>query len=109
MDPITIATITAGVSVLASECAKGIAGEAGKDIWAKIKSALGWTSEPKFSDLAPAVAAQLSADKQLAAKIVTLLQQKADSTSLAGVLVGKVDAEKVVIAHHIQVSGDFNM
>ena len=38
MDPITLATVTAGVAVLATEYTKGIASEAAKSTWNKIKA-----------------------------------------------------------------------
>jgi len=110
MDPITLATITAGVSVLASECIKGMAGKAAEELWDKIKSLLGWKSQPKLDDIAPALAKQLSTDKELASRIVDLLQKdKSQASSSARALVGHVDAEKVVVSGEIHIAGDFNM
>ena len=109
MDPITLATVTSAVSVLGMECAKGMAGVAGKDLWDKIKSRLGFQGEPKTSELAQSVASRLASDEKLAAEIVALLKEHAGTGSSAGALVGSIDAEKVVVATRIDPHGDFNM
>ena len=109
MDPITLATVTSAVSVLASECAKGAASDAGKDLWARIKSLLSWSKDPELADLAPLLAKQLSANEKLALNIVELLKGSPEAETVAGKLVGRIDAQKVIVAGRIEVSGDFKM
>ncbi|MBV9773517.1 MAG: hypothetical protein JO040_06180 [Gemmatimonadetes bacterium] len=110
MDPVTLATITSGVAVLASESAKGLAGEAGKDTWTRIKSLLRWGKDPAPAELAPAIAQQLAKDEQAARRIVELLQEHAgERTSIAGAIVGNVNAEKLIVITGQTVAGDFNI
>lgn len=99
MDPITLATVTAGITALASEYVKGFASEAGKDTWERIKSLFGWSAEPPTEELAPSVARKLQDEPELAKQIVALLQQQ--QTGTASTLVGSIDAEKVVVADKI--------
>lgn len=99
MDPITLATLTSGAAVLAAECAKGAASEAGKDAWTRIKTLFGWTKEPDMAEFAPDIAQRLQADAELARKLTELLQQS--QTGAASTLVGSINAEKVVVAEKI--------
>lgn len=108
MDAVTLATITSGVSVLATECAKGLAGQAGKDTWARIRSLLGWKNDPAPEQLAPAVAERLANDEGTARSIVELLQQQANVGSAAAI-VGNIHAERVVVIKDQHVAGDFNI
>lgn len=107
MDPITLATATSAITTLAVEVAKGTASEVGKDVWSQIKKLFGWRGQPPDSELAPTVARRLVDDAALARQVVTLLQQHPTGPSSA--LVGSIDAEKVVVAGEINVSGDFKM
>ena len=97
MDPITLATITSALTVMASEVAKGFASNVGEDLWKKVKSLLGWTSEPKPADLAPELAKLLQADEHLARRVIELLQSGEAHGSTAGALVGKIDAKNVTV------------
>jgi hypothetical protein len=110
VDPIALATVTAAVSVLATECAKGVATSVGKDIWIQVKDLMGWKKEPTLGDLAPTVAQQLNSNDALAAKIVDLLKSgsSTDQTA-AGPLVERINAKNVVVARELNVSGDLNM
>jgi hypothetical protein len=72
----------------------------------KVKSLLDWSSEPKLEDLAPALATRLSNDKKLAAQLVALLQEKSGPETFAGALVGKIDAQKVVVGQRIDIAGN---
>lgn len=99
MDPITLATLTSGVVLLATEAAKGAATEAGKDAWNKIKSLFAWKKEPETSDLASQVAEALNANTQLAKQVLELLQQP--STGPSSTLVQTINAEKVIVATNI--------
>ncbi|NQU23593.1 MAG: hypothetical protein HQ567_20110 [Candidatus Nealsonbacteria bacterium] len=109
MDPV-IATLTAGVTVLACEVSKGIASAAGSDTWTRIKSLLGFSKEPELAELAPQVANLLAASPELQMQVAELLQQSPQGES-AQQIVGSIKVEngKVVIAGQINVSGDFNM
>jgi len=109
MDPVTLATITAALTVLSMEVAKGAAGEAGKTLWNKIKSKLGWDQDPSPQDLAPEIARKLAADFKLAQEVVKLLQLHPESSRQASTLVQNIDAEKVIVAGKFKVSGDFHM
>ncbi len=108
MDPVTLATITAAATTLATECIKGAASEAGKTAWNAIKSLFGWNNNPELSDLAKNIATEIEKKPTLARQIVELLQNDASSGN-ASALVDKIDAEKVVVAEKIEVEGNFNM
>ena len=99
MDPVTLATLTGAVTVLASEVGKGIASAAGKNAWGKIKSLFRWSAEPAEADLSAGIAKALQANEALARQVVEILQ--AQSTGTASKLVGTINAEKVVVAKKI--------
>ena len=99
MDPITLAALTSGVVTLASECAKGLASQAGEDAWSKIKSLFAWKKEPADHELAPKVAEVLNNNAQLAQQVLQLLQRQ--PTGTASTLVQSIYAEKVVVATNI--------
>ena len=99
MDPITLATITAGATVLATEAGKGLAGEAGKATWKAIQKKLGWSEEPEVGALAPQIAQELQARPEMAKEVVELLQQP--QVGSAQQLVGTVNAKKVLVANVI--------
>ncbi len=99
MDPITLATLTSGVVLLATETAKGAASDAGNNAWNKIKSLFAWKKEPETSDLGRQVAEALNANTQLAKQVLELLQQPSAGTSSA--LVQTINAEKVIVATNI--------
>lgn len=50
MEPLTLATLTGAVTVLASEVGKGIASEAGKSAWGRIKSLFNWSADRAEDD-----------------------------------------------------------
>ncbi len=99
MDPITLATITAGLTVLATEAGKGLAGEAGKSAWETIQRKLGWGEEPETAVLASRIAQELQRKPDVAREILELLQQP--QIGAAQQLVGSIKAEKVVVANVI--------
>jgi hypothetical protein len=109
MDPIALATITSALTLLSTEVAKGAAGEAGKQLWARIQSMLGWAKDPSPPELSVEIARKLATTPELASKIVELLQGHAHSVPQASSLVGHIDAQKVVVASEFNVSGDFIM
>jgi hypothetical protein len=108
IDPIALASITSAVSVLGNEFLKGIAGEAGKSTWAKIKTLFNWQSEPEAEDIPHAVATALTQSPQLAAQILDLLKQQ--DTGSPSAMVGNIHAEggKVVVAQTI-ITSHFQM
>ena len=100
MDPVTLATVTAALTLLGTECAKGVASQAGKDIWSKAKSILGWAKDPDAQELPKAIATKLNTDQVLVGQIVALLQEAkaADSSvQMVGTLVGTLTTEKAVV------------
>ncbi|HET6763959.1 MAG TPA: hypothetical protein VFH27_09805 [Longimicrobiaceae bacterium] len=109
MDPVTLATVTAGATILASDCAKGIATEAGKDLWARVKRALKIGADPAPGELAPTLAARMLADEAATREVITLLQANVGGIGSAGAIVGNVSADKLVVIHTQHVAGDFNL
>ena len=105
MDPITLATVTAAVTSLGLEAAKGAASEAGKTAWTNIKSRFGWKVDPSPDALAHETAQKLHGDDELAERIVEILKQSKAGSSSA--LVEHITAEKVVVAKAIH--GNVNM
>ncbi len=95
MDPITLATVTSAVTMLATEAAKEVAGGVGKSLWDAVKAKLGWTVEPPAAELAPRIAQQLENNEALANEIVRLLQAQAQQeTAITQQLVGQLDASQ---------------
>lgn len=109
MEPISLAVLTAAVTTLATKAAEGFADEAGKSLWARVKGALGWTDEPAKPDLPVRVAEQLNADQALAKRVLALLNERQGGDAGVRQLIGRIDAEKVVVNQTMHVAGDFNM
>ena len=105
VDPISLATVTAALTLLATECAKGAASQAGQDLWSKAKSFFGWTKEPAAQELPKAIATRLHPDQSLLDQVITLLRDaKREDASVQniGSMVGSLTAEKVVVVgHHV--------
>lgn len=108
MDPVTLATVTAALTVLGGEVGSGLAKEAGKDLWGQAKTLFGWAKEPDASDLAPTIAQQLADDPDLMKSLVELLQQT-QPVERVSALVQNVNADKLVIIKDQTVQGDFNI
>ena len=72
MEPVTLATLTSGATVLALEVAKGAASEAGKNAWERIKSLFNWSAEPAEKDLSTDIARALEANESLARQVVEI-------------------------------------
>ena len=105
MDPIILATATSALTLLGTETAKGLASQAGKDVWSKAKGLMGWTNEPDAPELPRAIATTLQSDEALLAHVIKLLADaKAPDSSvqMAASLVGTLTAEKVVIGQKIE-------
>jgi len=108
LDPITLATATSALTVLACEVGKGVADSAGEDLWKKVKAILHWETEPKLPDLPVEIASQLSSDETAAQAVLSILKSAPVPTTAAA-LVSRIDANKVmVVSGNITVSRDFN-
>lgn len=105
MEPVTLATVTAALTLLGTECAKGIASQVGKDIWTKAKNLFGWTEEPKPAELPQTIATRLQNDDVLSSQIIKLLQEAKNtdaSMQMIGSLVNNLTAGKVVVAGKVE-------
>jgi hypothetical protein len=102
LDPIVLSSITASVSVLASEFVKGVASEAGKGTWTKIKCLMGWSTEPDMAEMPRKIAEATSASPELVEKLLELL--KNSQTGASGALVYHLSVSeggKVVVAQNV--------
>jgi ABC-type uncharacterized transport system substrate-binding protein len=98
LDPITLATVTSAITVLGTKVVEGVASEVGKSLWAGVKNVFGWNNEPKAAEIAQCTAQHLQDHPDHASQVIQLLQQ---DKGTVGMLVGQIDAEKVVVAHKI--------
>ncbi len=98
LDPITLATITSAVTLFGTKVLEGLGGEAAKTAWDRVTKVFGWQETPNAADLARATAEHLQANPQHAASVVQLLQQQGGNV---GMLVGHIEAERVLVAHTI--------
>ena len=89
MDPVVLSSVTAAVSILASEYIKGFASETGKATWAGVKSLLGWKSDPDLGGILQKIAASLSSSEETGAKLLELL--KGSNAESAAALVGRIE------------------
>lgn len=94
LDPIVLATLTAGATTLSQEVAKGLASAAGKDAWERLKSLFGWASDPLPAEVPERVAKALVDDPVRAREVLALLQASGDA--LVGGIVLRVDIGKIV-------------
>jgi hypothetical protein len=108
MDPIYLATLTTAVTTLGIECAKGIAGEAGKSLWAEIKSIFTWKEEPATSDLAIKIAQKLQDNPEIARQIEAVLKRDLAQSTTSGSLIAHVSGGKVMAAETMFI-GTVNM
>jgi hypothetical protein len=108
IDSVALASITSAVAALGNDYLKGVAGEAGKSSWIKIKSLLGWISDPVPADIPEKVATALAAHPENTETLLNLF--KSDPTGSASALVGKIEATggKIVVATSI-VTDRFQM
>lgn len=106
MDPVSLATVTAALTVLATECTKGVAGNAGNEVWQCAKSLMGWTSDPSPADLAISIASKLNSDDRLAVQIVDLLKSTTDHEDSAATLVNNVKSDGNTV---VAVRDDFRV
>jgi hypothetical protein len=73
LDSITLATLTAAISSLGIECARGTASEAGKDAWRKISSLFGWKADQfQISNDVSSFSATVRRERSMLAELRTL-------------------------------------
>jgi hypothetical protein len=106
IDPISLAVITSAVSLLGTEFAKGIASEAGKSSWEKIKQLFGWVHDPDPAEIPQRVATALVDSPDLAKTVLELLKRDPGCGAPAA-MVGQITADKVV--NVMTMHGDINM
>jgi hypothetical protein len=94
-DTLTIASVTSPITLLASEVGKGIAGDAAKDAWKKIKELCGWQDEPAVAELPERTVNALEAQPELAEQVREILAS--GYVGAAGQLVGSISADKVIV------------
>jgi hypothetical protein len=101
IDPNALSSIAAAVSALGNEYLKGIASDAGKATWTRIRSLLGWTSDPAATEISEKVTDAVAASPEIASKLLELL--RTNEIGQAGVLVRKVEIRggRVVFAGNI--------
>lgn len=110
MDPIMLATLTSAVTHLATKAAEGFADEAGKSLWSRVKNALGWSADPPKQDLPVKLAEHFDRDAAAAKRVLALLKDQGGGDAGVRQLVGRIDAEKVVLTGgDTNIHGDFNM
>jgi hypothetical protein len=90
-DPIALSSITAAVSVLGNEVAKGIASEAAKTAWGGIKKLFGWPSDPVPDEIPAQIAKATEASPEIVGKLLELL--KHNQTGAATQLVGHLEVQ----------------
>jgi hypothetical protein len=91
LDPITLSSITAAVSVLGTEVAKGMASEAAKTAWEGVKKLFGWTSDPPTHEIPMQIAKAAEASPEIVGKLLELL--KRNQTGTATQLVGNLEVQ----------------
>jgi hypothetical protein len=106
MDPVVLATVTSALTTLGMESLKGIGSSAGKDLWAKVRSVLGWKADPAPEQLAPMIAQRLADDPELTTRLTDLL--KGNPSEIAGQMVGSIIGGKVVVSRELNAQ-IFNM
>lgn len=99
MDPISLAVLTSSLTVLATEVGKGVAGAAGSSLWERMRSMLGWNSDPDAEDLAIRIAKELQANPNLSKEIAALMKESSDAGT-AGALIGhlEIKGKNVIVA-----------
>lgn len=99
IDANALTQITAAVAVVGNEYLKGIASDAGKTTWSKVKQIFGWISDPEPELIATEAANALEEKPDLAPVLLELL--KSECARAVAPLVRNIqvnDGGKVVIA-----------
>jgi len=95
MDPFKLAIVTAALTMLGTEVAKGAASAVGQDVWGKVKSLFGWTTEPAAAQLPDGIAQRLLNNDVLLSQVVELLKRQ--PTGGASAMVGSINAKNVAV------------
>jgi hypothetical protein len=107
-DPVLLSTVTAALSFLAQAVIAGTISEAGKELWLSAKQRLGFTADPPPDELAVSIAVRLKDDPALASELAELLKSE-PRAGQASLMVGRIEAGKVIVAQTLNVAGDFKM
>lgn len=107
-DPVLLSTVTAALSFLAQTVIAGGVSEAGRQLWLSAKQRLGFTGDPPPEELAVSIAVRLKDDPALASELAELLKSE-PGAGKASLMVGRIEAGKVIVAGTLNVSGDFKM
>ncbi len=91
MDSISLATITAILTRLGTECTEGRASEADTGVWVRIKGLFGWNKEPEPQELPKAIATTLNDDRKLLNRIVKLLWEARDTDAMKQMIGSQVE------------------
>jgi hypothetical protein len=99
-----LATVTSILTVIGTECGKGVATAAGEDIWSRAKALFGWRADPALDKLPLSIATTIHDNQMLAEQLIHLLQTRG-ATETAGNVVGplvqNLQAIKSVVANKI--------
>jgi hypothetical protein len=107
-EPVTLAVVTSALTHLGLKAIDGTLSEAGKDLWKNVKERLGLTIDPSPEDLPASIGSRLKNDGTLTNQLTELLRSHAGAGK-ASALVGHLQADKVVVAGTLNVTGDFKM
>ncbi len=103
IEPLVLSSITAAITLLGQDYAKGLASEAGKNTWTTIRGLFGWNSEPAVAEIPEKVASGLTASPKSQKSWWKLLKQ--ESTGAASSLIQNltISGGKVIFAQVIHV------
>jgi hypothetical protein len=107
-DPVLLATITSALCYLGQTAITGAISQAGKDLWQSAKQRLGLTTDLSSEDLPVSIAERLKNDPDLTNELAELLKSE-PAAGNASLMVGRIEAGKVVVAGTLNVAGDFRM
>jgi CHASE3 domain sensor protein len=102
LDPVSLAALTSAITLVGQDYAKGIASEAGKATWERIKSLFGWHAEPPLAAIPERVAAGITASPEIAEELLKLLKQAPSQAAASLVQNVTITGGKVVMAQNIE-------
>jgi hypothetical protein len=97
-DAVNLATITSAITLLGTKVAEEAVSDVSKTVWARVKGLFGWTAEPPHAELALRTAQHLQEHPEQMPQVLQLLRE---DPGAAGMLVGHITAEKVIVAQRI--------